>query len=328
MAGMPRVFVTRKIPAAGLQRLQAGAAVTVWHGELPPPPDILRAQVAGCTGLLSLVTDHVDEALLEAAGPQLRLVSQMAVGVDNIDLEACTARGVPVGHTPGVLTETTADLAWALLLAAARRVVDGERFVRSGNWKTFDPLHMLGLDVHGATLGCVGFGRIGQAVARRAHGFGMRVLYAQPRALAAAEAGAARHVPLATLLRESDFITLHTPLNPQTRHLIGTPQFELMKRSAVLINTARGPIVDPQALYAALHAGQIAHAALDVTDPEPILMDSPLLQLENLTITPHVGSATLQTRDRMAVLAAENMLAGLAGARMPHCANPQVYATV
>ena len=328
MAGMPRVFVTRKIPAAGLQRLQAGVAVTVWHGELPPPPDILHAQVAGCAGLLSLVTDRVDEALLEAAGPQLRLVSQMAVGVDNIDLEACTARGVPVGHTPGVLTETTADLAWALLLAAARRVVDGERFVRSGNWKTFDPLHMLGLDVHGATLGCVGFGRIGQAVARRAHGFGMRVLYAQPRALAAAEAGAARHVPLASLLRESDFITLHTPLNPQTRHLIGAPQFELMKRSAVLINTARGPIVDPQALYAALHAGQIAHAALDVTDPEPILMDSPLLQLENLTITPHVGSATLQTRDRMAVLAAENMLAGLAGARMPHCANPQVYATV
>lgn len=328
MAGMPRVFVTRKIPAAGLHRLQAGAAVTVWPGELPPPPDILHAQVAGCAGLLSLVTDRVDEALLEAAGPQLRLVSQMAVGVDNIDLEACTARGVPVGHTPGVLTETTADLAWALLLAAARRVVDGERFVRSGNWKTFDPLHMLGLDVHGATLGCVGFGRIGQAVARRAHGFGMRVLYAQPRAVAAAEAGAALHVPLATLLRESDFITLHTPLNPQTRHLIGTPQFELMKRSAVLINTARGPIVDPQALYAALHAGQIAHAALDVTDPEPILMDSPLLQLENLTITPHVGSATLQTRDRMAVLAAENMLAGLAGARMPHCANPQVYATV
>ena len=324
---MPRVFVTRKIPAAGLQRLQNAAALTVWPGEMPPPPEVLAAQLAGCTGLLSLVTDRVDDALLVAAGPQLRVVSQMAVGVDNIDLDACTAHGIPVGHTPGVLTETTADLAWALLLAAARRVVAGDRFVRSGDWKTFDPLLMLGMDLHGATLGCVGFGRIGQAVARRAHAFGMRVLYAQPRTVASAEAGAAQHVPLATLLRESDFITLHTPLNPQTRQMIGAPQFALMKRSAILINTARGPIVDPQALYAALHNGQIAHAALDVTDPEPILMDSPLLQLDNLTITPHVGSATLQTRDRMAVLAAENLLAGLAGARMPHCANPQVYAS-
>jgi lactate dehydrogenase-like 2-hydroxyacid dehydrogenase len=294
---------------------------------MPPPPEVLAAQLAGCTGLLSLVTDRVDDALLVAAGPQLRVVSQMAVGVDNIDLDACTAHGIPVGHTPGVLTETTADLAWALLLAAARRVVAGDRFVRSGDWKTFDPLLMLGMDLHGATLGCVGFGRIGQAVARRAHAFGMRVLYAQPRTVASAEAGAAQHVPVATLLRESDFITLHTPLNPQTRHMIGAPQFALMKRSAILINTARGPIVDPQALYAALHNGQIAHAALDVTDPEPILMDSPLLQLDNLTITPHVGSATLQTRDRMALLAAENLLAGLAGARMPHCANPQVYAS-
>jgi lactate dehydrogenase-like 2-hydroxyacid dehydrogenase len=294
---------------------------------MPPPPEVLAAQLAGCTGLLSLVTDRVDDALLVAAGPQLRVVSQMAVGVDNIDLDACTAHGIPVGHTPGVLTETTADLAWALLLAAARRVVAGDRFVRSGDWKTFDPLLMLGMDLHGATLGCVGFGQIGQAVARRAHAFGMRVLYAQPRTVASAEAGAAQHVPVATLLRESDFITLHTPLNPQTRHMIGAPQFALMKRSAILINTARGPIVDPQALYAALHNGQIAHAALDVTDPEPILMDSPLLQLDNLTITPHVGSATLQTRDRMALLAAENLLAGLAGARMPHCANPQVYAS-
>lgn len=324
---MPRVFVTRKIPAAGLQRLQNAARVTVWPGEMPPPPEVLAAQLAGCTGLLSLVTDRVDDALLVAAGPQLRVVSQMAVGVDNIDLDACTAHGIPVGHTPGVLTETTADLALALLLAAARRVVAGDRFVRSGDWKTFDPLLMLGMDLHGATLGCVGLGRIGQAVARRAHAFGMRVLYAQPRTVASAEAGAAQHVPVATLLRESDFITLHTPLNPQTRHMIGAPQFALMKRSAILINTARGPIVDPQALYAALHNGQIAHAALDVTDPEPILMDSPLLQLDNLTITPHVGSATLQTRDRMALLAAENLLAGLAGARMPHCANPQVYAS-
>jgi len=322
------VFVARKIPVAGLQRLQAAAEITVWPGAMAPPPEALLAQLAGCAGLLSLFTDRVDGALLDAVGPQLRVVSQMAVGVDNIDLDACTARGIPVGHTPGVLTEATADLAWALLLAAARRVVEGERYVRSGGWKTWDPLFMLGLDVHGATLGCVGFGRIGQAVARRAHGFGMRVLYAQPRALAAAEAGAAQHVPLETLLRECDYVSLHTPLNAQTRHMIGTPQFELMKRSAVLINTARGAIVDPQALCAALQSGRIAHAALDVTDPEPIPMDSPLLQLDNLTITPHVGSATLQTRDRMALLAADNMLAGLAGMRMPHCANPQVYAPV
>nr|MDQ5868082.1 D-glycerate dehydrogenase [Chloroflexota bacterium] len=243
-------------------------------------------------------------------------------GVDNIDLGAATARSIPVGNTPGVLTETTADLAFALLLAAARHIVAGDRYVRAGYWRTWEPQLLLGPDLYGATLGIVGFGRIGQAVARRAAGFAMHVLYSSRRPVPDA---AAEHVELPALLAESDFVTLHTPLTSQTHHLIDAEALGRMKRGAVLVNTARGPIVDPAALYEALRSGQLAAAALDVTEPEPIRPDDPLLTLDNIIVVPHIGSASIATRNRMASMAAENLLAGIGGKRLPHCANPEVY---
>jgi lactate dehydrogenase-like 2-hydroxyacid dehydrogenase len=323
----PRVFVARQIPAVGLRPVLEACDATVWEGDTPPPRDELLRAVAGSDGILALLTDRVDDALLDAAGPQLRVVSNMAVGYDNIDVAACTRRGIPVGNTPGVLTETTADLAWALILAAARRLPEGERFVHSGGWRTWSPMHQLGLDVHGATLGIVGFGRIGQAVARRALGFGMRVLYAsRSRAEPAVEADLkATWRPLEALLAEADFVTLHVDLNPSTRHLIDTAALARMKRSAILVNTTRGPVVDGRALHEALRDGVIRAAALDVTDPEPIPPDDPLLTLENCLIVPHIGSATEATRGRMAAMAAANLLAGLRGERLPTPVNPEVY---
>jgi glyoxylate reductase len=253
----------------------------------------------------------------------------MAVGYDNIDVAAATTRGIPVGNTPGILTEATADLAWALLMAAARRIVEAERFVREGNWQTWEPMLLLGADVAGATLGIVGFGRIGQAVARRAKGFEMRVLYSSRHRCGTEleQAMGVEYVPFEQLLQESDFVTIHTVLSEETYHLFDHSQFERMKPSAILINTARGAIVHPEALYYALKTGQIAGAALDVTEPEPIPLDSPLLSLPNLIILPHIGSASLKTRSRMALMAAQNLLAGLSGERLPHCVNPGVYET-
>jgi lactate dehydrogenase-like 2-hydroxyacid dehydrogenase len=316
----PRVFVTRRIPAAGLDPVLAACKARVWEGDDPPPREALLAAVAGCEGVLTLLTDRVDDAFLDAAGPQLRVVSNMAVGYDNIDVAACARRGIPVGNTPGVLTETTADLAWALILAAARRLPEGERFVHAGAWHTWRPMHQLGLDVHGATLGIVGFGRIGQAVARRAAGFGMTILYASRSEADAAVTGplGATRVPLAELLARSDFITLHVDLNPSTRRLIGAAELAAMKPTAILVNTTRGPVVDPGALYEALRDGVIRAAALDVTDPEPIPADDPLLTLENCLIVPHIGSATEATRGRMAAMAAANLLAGLRGEELPN----------
>ncbi len=324
----PRVFVTRIIPDKGLEMLREAAEVEVWPEELPPPYEVLLEKVKGLDGLLTLLTDKIDVPLMDAAGPSLKVISQMAVGVDNIDIPAATGRGIPVGNTPGVLTETTADLAWALLMAAARRVVEGDKFTRAGRWKTWGPTLLMGPDVHGATLGIVGFGRIGQAVARRAASFGMRIMYnnvkdcpePDPPIPAPVEC-----VDLNDLLRESDFVTLHAPLSRQTYHMLGDEQFRLMKPTAILINTARGPIVDQAALYRALTSGQIAYAALDVTDPEPIPMDSPLLTLDNIIIVPHIASASIQTRTKMATMAAENLIAGLHGERLPNCVNPQVY---
>jgi glyoxylate reductase len=247
--------------------------------------------------------------------------------VDNIDLVEATRRGIPVGHTPDVLTDATADFAFALLMAAARRVVEADRYVRAGHWKTWGPSTLLGAEVHGATLGIIGFGRIGQAVARRASGFGMRVLYfdhqADPGTIP--EGLHAQSVDLDTLLRESDFVSLHVPLTDQTRKMFNAQLFAKMKPSAILINTARGPIVDQSALYDALSSGRLAAAGIDVCDPEPLPMDSPLMKLENLVIAPHIASAGKKTRERMAVMAAENLLAGLRGEKLPHCANPQVY---
>ncbi len=316
----PRVFVTRRIAEEALKRLAASLEVDVWEGALPPPPDVVRERVAGCDGVLSLLTERIDAAVL-AAAPNLKVVSNMAVGVDNVDVAACTARRIPVGHTPGVLTEATADFAFALLLGAARRLLEGDGYARSGRWKTWEPALLLGKEVHGATLGIAGFGAIGQAVARRALAFGMRVLACSrsPRAMPGVEA-----VDKATLISESDFLSLHLPLTAQTRHWLGESEFARMKAGAVLINTARGGVVDQRALVDALNAGRPAFAALDVTDPEPPGADEPLLRLANVLLAPHLGSGTVQTRTRMALLAADNLLAVLEGRRPAHVVNPEV----
>lgn len=320
------VFITRRIPKAGPDLLRPSCEIEAWDSDEVVPREVLLEGCRGANGLLCLLTDRIDEELL-AASLRLKVVSTMSVGYDNVDLAACTRRGIPVGNTPGVLTETTADLTWALLLSCTRRIVEGADFVRAGRWTTWGPLLLLGPDVHGATLGIVGMGRIGSAVARRARGFGMRILYHDPecRADAGREVGAAC-VPLETLLRESDFISIHATLGPSSRGMIGAEAFALMKPTAVLVNVARGPIVDTQALYEALSGGRIFAAALDVTDPEPLPADHPLLALPNCLVVPHIGSASIATRSLMSAMAAENILAGLAGLRLPHCVNPEVYA--
>jgi len=323
----PRVFVSRIIPEDGLRPIREAAAATVWEDELPPPRDALLRAVEGCDGILTLLTDRVDDELLDRAGPQLKVVSNFAVGFDNIDVPACTARGIPVGNTPGVLTETTADLAWALLMAAARRVAEGDRYVRAGKWKTWGPMLLMGPDVHGATIGIVGLGRIGQAVAKRAQGFGMTVLYHDlARAHPAIEADlGATYLPLEDLLPKADFISLHVNLSPQTQGLINAERLRWMKPTAILVNTSRGPVVDSIALHAALRDGVIGGAALDVTDPEPLPVDHPLLELDNCLVVPHIASASRAARGKMASMAAANLLAGVNGERLPTPVNPEVY---
>ncbi len=319
MSGKPRVLVTRRIPDEGLDPIAAACELDLWADELPPPRDELLRRVAGCDGVLTLLTDKVDDGFLDAAGPGLRVVSNYAVGFDNIDVAACAARGVAVGNTPGVLTETTADLAWALLMAAARRLPEGDRYVRDGRWKTWGPLLLLGPDVHGATIGIVGFGRIGQALARRAMGFGMRILYHDVNQLPedVTRPFGASYRSLEGLLEESDFVSLHVNLSPVTRHLINATSLGWMKPTAVLVNTSRGPVVDQAALAAALRDGTIWAAALDVTDPEPIPMDDPLVGLDNCLIVPHIASASRTTRGKMAAMAAANLLAGVRGEPLP-----------
>ncbi len=304
---MARIFVTRALPFEALDRLRAEHEVEEWPGDMPPSHDDLVARARDADGLLTLVTDRVDAAVLEAA-PRLRAIANMAVGTDNIDLEAAAARGIPVGNTPDVLTDATADLAFALLLALARRIVPGAAAVRAGRWKTWEPASDLGADLAGATLGIVGWGRIGQAVARRAEGFGMEVVHSSRSS----------GVPLEELLASADFVSLHIPLTPDTRGLIDAAALKRMKPTALLINTARGGVVDQDALRAALIDGEIAGAALDVTDPEPLPADHPLLDAPNLLVVPHVGSATVRTRAKMAAMAVENLLAALAGRPMPH----------
>jgi glyoxylate reductase len=312
MGAQASVFVTRQLPGDALERLDAEHEVEVWPERLPPPRAELLARAPKLEGLLSLLTDPVDAELIEAA-PNLRAISNYAVGVDNVDVEAASARGIPVGNTPGVLTESTADLALALMLGIARRLVEGEAFVRAGEWVTWEPGLMLGRDLHGATVGIVGYGRIGQAVGRRLKGFGCELL----------TTSGSGGVPLDELLARSDFVTVHTPLTPATRGLIGTEALARMKPTAYLINTARGPIVDTDALAHALHAGELAGAALDVTDPEPLPGNHPLLEAPNLLVVPHVGSATVATRERMADMAVDNLLAGLAGDPMPNQVTPR-----
>lgn len=315
----PRVFVTRIIPSAGLDLVTAATDAEVWQDELPPRRETLLERVRGVDGLLSLLTDRVDDELLDAAGPQLRVVSNFAVGYDNIDVPACLRRGVKVGNTPGVLTETTADLAFALLMAVARRLPEARDYVLADRWWTWGPLLLLGKDLHGATLGLVGFGRIGREMARRATGFGMRTLYHDvQRADAEVERElAATQVSFEELLAESDFVSLHTVLSVETRHLIDATALARMKPGAILINTSRGPVVDQAALADALRSGHLFGAGLDVTDPEPMRADDPLLALPSCLIVPHIASASERTRDRMAEKAARNLIAGLRGEPLP-----------
>jgi glyoxylate reductase len=304
----PQVFVTRLIPEGGLELIRQACNAEIWPDEAPPSRQVLLDKVPGRDGLLSLLTDTVDAKVMDAAGPGLKVISNYAVGFDNVDVEEATARGIPVGNTPGVLTETTADMAFALLMAAARRIVEAADYVRAGKWHTWGPTLYLGYDVHGATLG-------------------MRVIYYDPWC----DAGKGPFLDVAVrcsleeLLAESDFVSLHVPLTEETYHLINAETLAQMKPTAVLINTSRGPVVDPDALYNALVSGQIAYAALDVTDPEPLPGDHKLLTLPNCLVVPHIASASWATRTRMAVMAAENLLAGLRGERLPNCVNPQVY---
>jgi glyoxylate reductase len=327
MPGKPKVFVTRVLPEVGMTLIQNACDAEVWQEPLPPPAAVLRSKLANLDGLVALLTDVLDVETLDQA-PHLKVVSNFAVGFNNIDVPACTERGIAVGNTPGVLTDATADMAFCLLIAAARRVVEGHNYTLAGKWHTWEPLGHLGQDLVGRTLGIIGMGRIGYAMAKRCHGgWDMPVLYHDVHRHAQAEADlGARQVDLSTLLRDSDFISLHTDLNDQTRGMIGAAELNTMKRTAILINTARGPLIDSHALAEALNAGTIFAAGLDVTDPEPLRMDDPLLKLPNVVIAPHIASATVNTRNQMAEICARNLIAGVTGQPLPAWVNPEVAA--
>ncbi|HDM92276.1 MAG TPA: D-glycerate dehydrogenase [Candidatus Korarchaeota archaeon] len=321
----PKLFMTREIPERGLAKIKEHFEVDLWPEEAPPPKEVIIERVKDADALVSLLTDPIDAEVMDAA-PRLRIIAQYAVGFDNIDVSEATKRGIYVTNTPGVLTETVADFAFALMLAVARRVVEADEYVRTGKWEVaWHPLMMLGTDVYGATLGIVGLGRIGRAVARRAKGFNMRILYYDiVRNEEAEKELGAQFVDLETLLRESDFVSLHTPLTPETYHMIGEKELKMMKPTAFLINTARGKVVDQKALYRALKEGWIAGAALDVFEQEPIPPDDPLLQLKNVVLAPHAASASIETRSRMAEIVAENLIAFKEGKIPPTLVNKDV----
>jgi glyoxylate reductase len=324
LTAKPRVFVTRHLPGGALDYLAEHTELEWWREEMPPPRDALLKQAAGCEGLLTLLTERIDEELLDRA-PKLLVVSNMATGYDNIDVAAASKRGVLVTRTPGVLSETTAEFTLALIFAAARRVVEGDRMTRSGEWKTWGPEILLGQDLSGSTLGIVGMGGIGAEVAKRTRALGMRVVYhSRTRKSGLERKYRMEFHELDDLLRKSDVVSLHAPLTAETRHLIDERALRLMKRTAVLVNTARGPLVDQKALHAALVAGEIAAAALDVTDPEPIDPSDLLLTLPNVIITPHIASASVATRSRMAMLAAENLVEALNGRMPEHTVNREI----
>jgi glyoxylate reductase len=315
----PKVFVSRIIPDAGLNLIREACDAEVWPDVMPPPYDLVAEKVKKVDGLLSTLNDRIDARLIEGAGDQLKVISQMSVGYDNIDVKAAQAHGIPVGNTPGVLTDATADLAFALLLTAARRIVEGVEYIKAGKWRTWEPKALLGGDLSGATLGIIGLGRIGEAVARRASGFSMRILAYSPSKNRADVAKLGIELTtLDSLLAQSDYVSIHVPLNAQTRGMINAESLRKMKSTAILINTARGPVVDQQALYEAVKAGIIGGAALDVTNPEPMPSDDPLLSLPNVIVVPHIGSASQRTRDKMATMAAENLIAGVNGKPLPN----------
>jgi glyoxylate reductase len=321
MGSIWTVAVTRKIPDAGLRPLQETSEIKLWDQELPPSPEELDGLLDGCDGAITLLTDRIDGPVLDRH-PGLRVISNFAVGYDNIDVPAASERGVLVCNTPEVLTNATADHTWALLLAAARRIPESIAYVRDGKWKTWGPLLLLGREVSGATIGIVGLGRIGKEVAKRARGFDMRVLAFDPFEDAAfAKEHGITYVPLEQLVAESDFVTLHVALTDETHHLIGATELSRMKPTAILVNASRGQVVDTAALVDALRSGSILGAALDVTDPEPLSADHPLVNMTSCIVVPHTASATVQTRDRMAELAAKNLLAGLSGKRPPAAVN-------
>ncbi len=323
-AAKPRVFVTRLIPDAGLSRITAACDADVWTDRLPPSRDELLKRVQGCEGLLTLLTEAVDAELMDAAGPELKVVSNYAVGFNNIDVNEASSRGIRVGNTPGVLTEATADMAMTLLMAAARRIWEAASDVRAGHWKTWEPKGYVGVDLVGKTLGIVGLGRIGSALAKKCRGgWDMRILYYDQyqNETAERELGAER-VDLETLFAEADFVSVHTNLDDATRGMFNTEAFAKMKNTAVFINTARGPLHDSAALYDALKNGEIFAAGLDVTDPEPIPPADPLLSLPNCLIVPHIASATVSSRNGMAEIAADNLLAGLKGEPLRCWVNP------
>lgn len=321
-----QVLVTRRLPQPAMERLEEATEVTLHDGEFAIPRDRLLSDIRGKVGAVTLLTDRVDGELLEAAGPQLVIVANFAVGFDNIDVPACTARGVLASNTPEVLTETTADTAWALMMAAARRVPEGDRFLRSRTPWVWGPLMMLGQDVHGKVLGVVGFGRIGQAVARRGQGFGMQLIYHdvyRPPPEVERQFGA-EYRELDDLLSEADFVSLHTNLTPETRHMINAERLGRMKPTAVIVNTSRGPVIDEAALADALREGVIFGAGLDVFENEPEVHPG-LLDVDSAVIIPHLGSATVETRNAMGLLAAENLIAALEGRRPPTLLNPEVW---
>ena len=320
----PRVFITRVIAQEALDKIAQTIEMEVWPGELPPPYETLLEKARDAEGLLTLLTDKVDAAVMDAS-PKLKVISNMAVGYDNIDIAEATKHQILVGHTPEVLTETTADFAFALLMAASRRVVEADNYTRKELWKTWGPMTLLGQDIHHATLGIVGLGRIGAEIAKRAKGFNMEVLYYDEMRQSREEEkqlGVEYVSQLEKLLSSADFISVHIPLLPQTHHLIGAAEFAIMKPTAVFVNTSRGSVVDQKALYRALKSGQIFAAAIDVTEVEPISPDDPLLTLDNVIITPHIASASFTTRKNMALMAAENLLAGLNNEIPPNCVNP------
>jgi len=323
----PKVYVTRKVPEQALEILRSVAEVSVWDREdVPPPRQVILRELAQADGVFSLLTDRIDAEVM-AAAPRLKVISNFAVGFDNVDIPAATKRGIVVTHTPDVLTETVADFTVCLMLAAARRLVEADRYTRDGKWKTWEPLLLAGQDIHHATLGLIGLGRIGAAVARRAQGFGMQVLYYDVVRREDLERSLSiTYRSLDDVLRDSDVISVHVPLSEQTRHLIGRAQFALMKNTAVFVNTSRGPVVDQAALTQALASRRIFAAGIDVFEQEPVSPDDPLLKLDNVIVVPHIASASIPTRIRMATLAAENLVAVLQGKRPPNPVNPEVLA--